>query len=230
EGCRPGLGRVAQHEAGADERQRGPRAEHEAGPAAVASGGLAEFFPAEYPRLLRAMYLVTGNRHEAEEITQDAFVRALERWDRVRHADNRAGYLYRIAVNLHRSKLRRLARGARKTAQPSPEADPFEAADDRADVAPRPDALERVRTAARRRHRRRRLAGSATALVATTAALSFAGGILREPFSPGGRSGIEQGAPGTIPVGAVSLRASIGITGKGKDEVGIVVAKAPTSG
>jgi hypothetical protein len=99
-----------------------------------------------------------------------------------------------------------------------------------AEVTPRPDALERVRTTARRRHRRRRVAGSATALVAATVVLSFAGGILREPLSPGGRSSIEQGAPGTIPVGAVTLRASIGITGKGKDEVGIVVAKAPTSG
>ena len=58
------------------------------------------FFEQQYTNLLRAMYLVTGNRHEAEEITQDAFVRALERWDRVRLADNRPGYLYRIAVNL----------------------------------------------------------------------------------------------------------------------------------
>jgi RNA polymerase sigma-70 factor (ECF subfamily) len=89
------------------------------------------FFEQQYTNLLKAMYLVTGNRHEAEEITQDAFVRALERWERVRKADNRAGYLYRIAVNLYRSKLRRLARGARKTPKPTPEADPFEAADDR---------------------------------------------------------------------------------------------------
>ena len=89
------------------------------------------FFEQQYTNLLKAMYLVTGNRHEAEEITQDAFVRALERWDRVRRADNRPGYLYRIAVNLYRSKLRRLARGARKTPKPAPDADPFEAADDR---------------------------------------------------------------------------------------------------
>jgi RNA polymerase sigma-70 factor (ECF subfamily) len=89
------------------------------------------FFELQYTNLLKAMYLVTGNRHEAEEITQDAFVRALERWDRVSRADNRAGYLYRIAVNLYRSKLRRLARGARKTPKPTPDSDPFEAADDR---------------------------------------------------------------------------------------------------
>jgi len=92
------------------------------------------FFEHQYTNLLRAMYLVTGNRHEAEEITQDAFVRALERWDRVRHADNRAGYLYRIAVHLYRSKLRRVARGGRQTARPNREADPFEAADYRGAV------------------------------------------------------------------------------------------------
>jgi len=135
EGSRPELRLVVEPEAVAGEPERGPRAEPEAGPAAVASGGFAEFFAAEYPRLLRVMYLVTGNRHEAEEITQDAFVRALERWDRVRAADNRPGYLYRIAVNLFRSKLRRVARAARKTLRPQAEADPFQAADERDAIA-----------------------------------------------------------------------------------------------
>jgi RNA polymerase sigma-70 factor (ECF subfamily) len=97
------------------------------------------FFEDQYPNLLRAMYLITRNRHEAEEVTQDAFVRALERWDRVRIADNRPGYLYRIALNLYRSKLRRVARAARKTVRPVPEPDPFEAADDR-------DAIGRAMT------------------------------------------------------------------------------------
>ncbi len=78
------------------------------------------FFQAEYPRLLRAMYLCTGDRHEAEELVQDTFVGALERWDRVRTADNRPGYLYRMAVNLYRSKLRRIARGAKKLVGPPP--------------------------------------------------------------------------------------------------------------
>jgi len=89
------------------------------------------FFEHEYPRLLRAMYLVTGNRHEAEELVQDTFVRALERWERVRRAENRPGYLYRMAVNLYRSKLRRVARAAKKTFHPPPDADLFAAADDR---------------------------------------------------------------------------------------------------
>jgi RNA polymerase sigma factor (sigma-70 family) len=89
------------------------------------------FFQAEYPSLLRAMFLVTGNRHEAEEIAQDAFVRACERWELVRRAENRAGYVYRMALNGYRSKLRRLARGARKVIRPQEPPDLFAAVDDR---------------------------------------------------------------------------------------------------
>ncbi len=89
------------------------------------------FFRAEYPRLLKAMYLVTGSRHEAEELVQDTFVRALERWDRVRAAQNRPGYVYRMAVNLYRSKLRRVARAAKKIVHPPAEPDPYQAADER---------------------------------------------------------------------------------------------------
>ncbi len=86
-----------------------------------------EFFRAEYPRMLRAMYLVCGNRAEAEEVAQDAFVRAFERWELVVRAENRPGYVYRIALNLYRSKLRRAARLARKTLRPAPQPDELEA-------------------------------------------------------------------------------------------------------
>jgi RNA polymerase sigma-70 factor (ECF subfamily) len=89
------------------------------------------FFEAQYPHLLRAMYLVTGNRYEAEEIAQETFVRACERWHLVLRADNRAGYVYRMAVNGYRSKLRRVARAARKVVRPTPEPDLFGAVDDR---------------------------------------------------------------------------------------------------
>lgn len=93
--------------------------------------GFEEFFRTEYPRLLRALYLACGNRHEAEEVAQDAFVRAYERWALVVRADNRAGYVYRIALNLYRSKLRRAARAARKVVTPSPEPDAIAAMADR---------------------------------------------------------------------------------------------------
>ncbi len=41
------------------------------------------FFEDHRSRLFGAMCLVTGNRPEAEEIVQDAFLRLWERWDRV---------------------------------------------------------------------------------------------------------------------------------------------------
>jgi len=39
------------------------------------------FFEAEHERLFRALYLVTGNAQEAEELMQDALVAVWERWD-----------------------------------------------------------------------------------------------------------------------------------------------------
>src|SRR5439155_1370473 len=77
-----------------------------------------DFFRAQYTSLLRAMYLMCGSSPEAEELAQDTFVRAYERWELVRRAENPGGYVYRIGVNLYRSKLRRAARAARKAIRP----------------------------------------------------------------------------------------------------------------
>lgn len=38
-----------------------------------------DFFGDQHERLLRAMYLATGDRHEAEDLAQEAFVRIYER-------------------------------------------------------------------------------------------------------------------------------------------------------
>ena len=89
-----------------------------------------DFFRAEYQTLLRAMYLISGSRDEAEDLAQDAFVRALERWDRVREMDNPAGYLYRTAVNRRRSVARRLRLAAQRALSPRPP-DVIAQADDR---------------------------------------------------------------------------------------------------
>lgn len=82
-----------------------------------------DFFQAEHVRLARALYLLTGSAAEADELTQEAMVRVYERWDRVRQMDSPQGYLFRTALNLHRSRLRRLATRAREifTATPSPD-------------------------------------------------------------------------------------------------------------
>lgn len=78
------------------------------------ASGFEGFFRAEHVRLLRALYVVTGNEGEAEELMQEAFLRVWERWDRVQVMGDPVGYLYRIAMNAWRSRGRRLARAAKR--------------------------------------------------------------------------------------------------------------------
>jgi RNA polymerase sigma factor (sigma-70 family) len=65
------------------------------------------FFSHEYPRLVRALFLLCGDRAEAEDLAQEALARTYERWDRVKAMESATGYVYRIALNLHRRHLRR---------------------------------------------------------------------------------------------------------------------------
>jgi RNA polymerase sigma-70 factor, ECF subfamily len=72
-----------------------------------------EFFLAEHERLFQALYLLTGDLQEADDLAQEALLRAYERWGRVGSMDSPAGYVYRTALNLHRSRLRALVVRAR---------------------------------------------------------------------------------------------------------------------
>jgi RNA polymerase sigma factor (sigma-70 family) len=72
------------------------------------------FFVEQHDSLYRALWLAVRNRHEAEEITQDAFLRLWERWDRMADIDDPVAYLYRTAMNLFRSRLRRAKVAVRK--------------------------------------------------------------------------------------------------------------------
>jgi RNA polymerase sigma-70 factor, ECF subfamily len=76
--------------------------------------GFEEFFHAQYPGLVRALYLLTGDQDEAEDLAQATMARVYERWDRVRATESPAGYVYRAAVNLHRQRRRHLAVRARR--------------------------------------------------------------------------------------------------------------------
>jgi RNA polymerase sigma factor (sigma-70 family) len=89
-------------------------------PAEPAAGGadraleFGSFFEEERSKLFRALCLVTRNRFEAEELTQDAFLAVYERWDRVGEMDDPAGYLYRTAMNAFRSWHRRSTLAAKR--------------------------------------------------------------------------------------------------------------------
>ena len=73
-----------------------------------------ELFASENRSLFGALCLITGNRAEAEDVGQEAFVRVLERWDQVATMVDPAGYLYRVAMNVFRSRYRRARVAARR--------------------------------------------------------------------------------------------------------------------
>ncbi|MGH2629802.1 MAG: RNA polymerase sigma factor [Actinomycetota bacterium] len=81
------------------------------------------FLASEHARLLGALCLVTGDRSEAEEIMQDAFLRLWERWDHVAEVDDPSPYLFRTAMNVFRNRYRRAALALRKTISVAPTED-----------------------------------------------------------------------------------------------------------
>jgi RNA polymerase sigma-70 factor (ECF subfamily) len=60
-------------------------------------------------RVYRLAYRLTGNQHEAEDLTQDVFVRVFRSLDGYT-PDNFEGWLHRITTNLFLDKVRRKAR------------------------------------------------------------------------------------------------------------------------
>jgi RNA polymerase sigma factor (sigma-70 family) len=102
-------------------------------------GGTLEFeafFRGEHERLFQTLVLVCGDRSEAEEVAQEAMARAFERWDRVVKADSPAAYVYRIALNLNRRRLRRaeLIRRRGQDLTPTQPVDPAAAVEARAEA------------------------------------------------------------------------------------------------
>jgi RNA polymerase sigma factor (sigma-70 family) len=72
------------------------------------------FCVATYPRLVAALGHVVGDPAVAEELAQEALVRAYQRWGRVSQLDSPLGWTVHVGTNLGSSHLRRrvLARRA----------------------------------------------------------------------------------------------------------------------
>jgi RNA polymerase sigma-70 factor (ECF subfamily) len=90
-----------------------------------------DFFEAESRSLYRRLCLVTGNRHEAEEVMQDAFISVFERWARVSSMENPTGYLYRTAFRAVWKRSRRARRALEHLMPRRADIDEFAVADDR---------------------------------------------------------------------------------------------------
>jgi len=79
----------------------------------VAPSDLTAFCEAEWPRLVGALSLYTGDADLAEELAQEAVARVCRHWRRVRAMDAPGAYLHRIARNLAHSPFRRRRAGER---------------------------------------------------------------------------------------------------------------------
>lgn len=62
--------------------------------------GFDAFFTAEYPKLVALLTAISGHRTVAEDLAQEAMVRAHQRWDRISRYDIPAAWLRRVALNL----------------------------------------------------------------------------------------------------------------------------------
>jgi RNA polymerase sigma factor (sigma-70 family) len=89
------------------------------------------FFANYHGALFRALWLLTRNRHEAEEVMQDAFLALWRRWEGVATGPDPAGYLYTTAMNVWRSRLRRAAVAVRKAIHQIPPDDEMAAVEQR---------------------------------------------------------------------------------------------------
>lgn len=87
--------------------EMGEKAIVEGAMAEAGSGALGELYARHVPAGIRLAFLLTGDRHQAEDLAHDAFVRCVGRYQHLRTHQAFDAYLRRAIVNLHTSGLRR---------------------------------------------------------------------------------------------------------------------------
>ena len=65
------------------------------------------FVVTRYAALLRTAYLLTGDRHHAEDLVQTALTSTALAWTSVTASDDMDAYTFRILINCHRRRFRR---------------------------------------------------------------------------------------------------------------------------
>lgn len=98
------------------------------------AGDYDDFFRLHYPRVVRVVHGVLGDRARAEEVAQEAFVRLYLRWSRVSSYDRPDAWVRRVAVRLaarvaRRDRLRTtLERRAQAERRPATDGSPHDLA------------------------------------------------------------------------------------------------------
>jgi RNA polymerase sigma-70 factor (sigma-E family) len=91
-----------------------------------ADRAIAELYAGHYARLVRLAVLLVRDQELAEDVVQDAFVAAHQRWHRIDQGTAPA-YLAKSVVNRARSALRHRGVVARSRPEPVPDAAPADA-------------------------------------------------------------------------------------------------------
>lgn len=60
----------------------------------------AWFFRAEFPMVLRTVFLILGDRGKAEDVTQEAFIQLLSHWKKVSRYERPDAWVRRVAIRL----------------------------------------------------------------------------------------------------------------------------------
>jgi RNA polymerase sigma-70 factor (ECF subfamily) len=93
---------------------------------AQAEEGLVEAFEEQRPRLLKALQALLGNRQDAEDAVQNAFVRCWQARPRLAEINNLSGWIWRVGVNAGRDLFdqawRRRARPLENAGNAAPDA------------------------------------------------------------------------------------------------------------
>jgi RNA polymerase sigma factor (sigma-70 family) len=91
-------------------------------PVAEARVDFDSFFRSHFARVARAAALVARNAGTGQDLAQEAFARLFERWDTMRSDEHARNFVYRVAINLARSHLRKHLRvsmfGLRRSEDP----------------------------------------------------------------------------------------------------------------
>ncbi|KOG40829.1 SigE family RNA polymerase sigma factor [Streptomyces resistomycificus] len=77
-----------------------------------------EFVSARWSRLVRTAFLLTGDAHHAEDLTQTALAKAYRSWRRVSRSDNPEAYVRRMLVSCNSDRFRKRRVAESLTAAP----------------------------------------------------------------------------------------------------------------
>jgi RNA polymerase sigma-70 factor (sigma-E family) len=88
------------------------------------------YLHARQPSLLRTAYLLTGDRHTAEDVLQTSLAKLYLAWDKVRDRDSVDAYVRRIMVNENNSLWRRPWKRREHTSDVMPDASYVDTYDD----------------------------------------------------------------------------------------------------